>query len=135
LEAFIEMCRERSEQDGLYAIAYAIMVSANERKRNNEFRLPEDIDDEVSKRIATWLDEKKVESFCLLDAWVECLGREVVDYDRTNAKLLGRAISLLNNLVDVGVRKSSHYGKQRIYYVVRKDAAPAAPADDDDLGI
>lgn len=135
MDAFIELCRERSEEDGLYAIAYAIMVSANERKKNNEFRLPEDIDEDVAKRISVWLDAKKVKSFCLLDAWTECLGREVAEYDRTNAKLLGRAIGLLNNLVDAGIRKSSHYGKQRIYYVVHKDTAPTAPADDDDLGI
>lgn len=130
-DAFRTVCEQNSGSDPLWAIAYAILLHGEKTAGTRiSTSVGEDTFDDLGDRISTWIEENGIKEFCLLDVWVEALGNDAGEYDRSNARLLGRLMNSRNDFLDVGVRKSKNYGNQRRYMVLERPNSST-----DDLGI
>ena len=97
-----------------------------------EDRRVETAEDALAGRIEAWLDtpehdgngfededdpvgELRLET-CLVQIWVECLGRDIAAYNQITAQHLGRALDQIETWHSTGVRKRmGRYGLQRVF--------------------
>jgi predicted P-loop ATPase len=104
-------------------------AAATEAALLQEDRRVETAEDAMAGQFSHWLDggnegdlgfndeicRPRRNETCLLELWVECLGREKATYGQMHAQLLGRAMLRLPNWVKGPVSLTRSFGKQRIY--------------------
>ncbi|WP_372706939.1 VapE domain-containing protein, partial [Brevundimonas sp.] len=105
--------------------------AAEEAKRLQESRRQETVEDTTAARIEHWLgqpinsdlgfDDLEGElpvyrdQVCLLDVWVEMMGRDMKDYDSRQQQSLGRAMGLVGGWRFSHRAPTQKYGRQRIF--------------------
>ena len=110
--------------------------ASEEAKRLQDSRRQETVEESVAARIEAWLerpvnsdlgfddlpDEEPVyrDVICLLDIWVDMMGRDLRDYDSRAQQLLGRAIRSVSGWRYSHRQMTPKYGRQRIF--VRRKA-------------
>lgn len=150
MDEFLKFCADRAKTDGQYAIAYAILLTGKTKGRvrqdmqadRTKVSVRQDtqagaiympsVRDHVDV-IERWLLKNKTERFCLLDVWVDALGRTRDDYTEEYSRSLGKAVMSIRGCRPASKKVSPRWGQQRSYTFA--PPAPTAPADDDDLGI
>lgn len=101
--------------------AVRISLELQERRR------VETAEDGFAGRIAAWLDEP-VHGFadesgevevrdetCLIEIWVDCLGRDVASYNQNAAYLVGTAMRSIPGWSEAGPRRTARFGTQRVF--------------------
>lgn len=142
MEEFMEFCRHRSETDGQYAIAYAIMLTGRPMIRvpgigssrtsgvEGKGTQPVMKIEEVRARMIDWLIETGIRRFCLLDAWVMGFAESEKDYSMLNAKVFAKAARSIPGVEQGTKQIFARWGQQRGYTFT-----PQTEESPDDLGI
>lgn len=132
--AYLEM--RKAQPTGTLPLYLTDKEAATEALELQESRRVESVEDGMSGKIAAWLDTPvasadfqniddmtdegnamyRRDAICLLQIWVECLGRPIEQYAEGSARLLGRTIKLVDGWTQGTKRITEKYGQQRMYF-------------------
>lgn len=112
MEDLITLIENRARDDGLYAIAYAILLVKEVRPYEKS---PFPLNDTLLKKVTLYLSDKRAQKICCIQLWIECLGRQRSDYTLESARLMARMICEVPGWVRETPRFTQKYGKQKVF--------------------
>lgn len=137
-QELMELCKVKMGEDGLYAIALAVLLGHKTGVKTGQKRSENLTSHEIKRteNIKEWLDSVGNGMFCALDVWVDCFKKPRESYDNIESRAIGRALSGIEGCSKIGVRVSSRFGQQRHFRYIKPEVIDYSDVDlDDDLPI
>lgn len=109
MEDMMELFKTKAKSDAMYAIAYAIMWNARDK------RFVKPIDADMLNKTAAWLMPRRNTEVCNLQIWVECLNRRENIYTVASAREVTRVMNEIGNWSVRGTKRFEKYGVQKFW--------------------
>lgn len=131
-QELVELCYKNMHTDGIYALALAVLMgkgrTPNANTKRVELKTTEEI--EMRRQVKSWLHETATDRFCVLEIWVDCLGKPQSDYNIAAANKIRRVIDSIEGTSRIGPYLTKRFGTQRLFQYIRPRPTDAADTAD-----
>lgn len=127
MEELLELYKQKSKTDGYYAIAFAILWNARDKRTANT------LDVDILAKLTAWLRPRQGQDVCNPQLWQECLGRTEVSYTLASARAISRAMNEVGGWALGSAKRFEKYGVQKawVFMAPKNDLlGDDAPLDD-----